>query len=140
MVWDDMSGALAYNVYIDRGPSSADLPGFHGQCVLSPAHSPLAALDEDPPNDVVYKYEVTVRHQQGEGPLGKPSPGFARRSVVPCICTLTPAVGACTAICPRWFYDYTDARCEPFTYTCCGGNANNFETEEACAAAGPVTP
>ncbi len=141
MVWDAMPGALVYNVYIDRGASSTDpVRGFHGQCLLSPVPAPRAALDADPPSGIVFQYEVTAMYENGEGALGTPSPGHPRRAVIPCTCTLPADAGPCLGICPRWFYDFIDARCEQFIWGCCGGNANNFLTEDLCAATCPMTP
>merc|ERR1711990_904773 len=44
-----------------------------------------------------------------------------------------PAVtGLCMAAIRRWFYNHKSGRCEKFTYGGCGGNGNNFQTEESC--------
>lgn len=51
------------------------------------------------------------------------------------ICSLPPDVGPCDAICPRWYYDTTAQDCLQFTYGCCGGNANNFQTYDMCITA-----
>ncbi|MEM7245767.1 MAG: BPTI/Kunitz domain-containing protein [Acidobacteriota bacterium] len=54
------------------------------------------------------------------------------------VCDLPADVGPCDAICPRWFFNSESGACEEFTWGCCGGNANNYETEEQCeAACGP---
>jgi hypothetical protein len=52
------------------------------------------------------------------------------------ICTLASDPGPCEAIVPRWAYN--GHFCEEFTYGGCLGNANNFETREACEAACPA--
>ena len=38
----------------------------------------------------------------------------------------------CLAYMPRWRYILRTGQCENFIYGGCGGNANNFETFEAC--------
>ena len=38
----------------------------------------------------------------------------------------------CLAYMPRWRYVPSTGSCENFIYGGCGGNANNFETSEAC--------
>ncbi|KAJ2950724.1 hypothetical protein O0L34_g8985 [Tuta absoluta] len=45
------------------------------------------------------------------------------------------SVGHCRTYKERWFYDVTNQKCEPFGYTGCGGNANNFRDKEDCARA-----
>ncbi len=50
------------------------------------------------------------------------------------ICTLPPDEGPCRAIIPRWAYNPDTERCESFRYGGCGGNENNFETRDECAA------
>ncbi|WKY11925.1 hypothetical protein Q1695_003474 [Nippostrongylus brasiliensis] len=40
--------------------------------------------------------------------------------------------GPCTASQSRWYYDEQEAKCKRFTYSGCGGNGNNYETEAAC--------
>jgi hypothetical protein len=48
-------------------------------------------------------------------------------------------VGPCDAAFLRYAFNPKTSRCEAFTYGGCSGNANNFETFEAClAACGPA--
>ncbi len=53
------------------------------------------------------------------------------------VCSLPADVGPCDGVCPRYFYDVCTGQCELFNYGCCEGNANNFETLEACEASCP---
>ncbi|CAH2063434.1 unnamed protein product, partial [Iphiclides podalirius] len=48
------------------------------------------------------------------------------------VCSLPASVGPCRGYEERWFYDTTRGSCEPFGFTGCGGNANNFPTRELC--------
>nr|XP_046260112.1 tissue factor pathway inhibitor a isoform X2 [Scatophagus argus] len=48
------------------------------------------------------------------------------------LCALKNEPGPCKAIKDRFFFNIDTGRCEPFEYGGCGGNANNFETLEAC--------
>lgn len=41
-------------------------------------------------------------------------------------------MGPCRALIPSYYYDRYTQSCLPFTYGGCRGNANNFETWEAC--------
>ncbi|KAI8513398.1 hypothetical protein Bbelb_100370 [Branchiostoma belcheri] len=51
-------------------------------------------------------------------------------------CEQPKHVGTCGPSNPltslRWFYNTQTGQCEPFDYTGCGGNNNNFKTEEEC--------
>jgi hypothetical protein len=53
----------------------------------------------------------------------------------PDFCSLPPMTGTCEAALQRWAFNPQTGRCERFTYGGCDGNANNFETREACVAA-----
>ncbi|XP_013174900.1 PREDICTED: spondin-1-like [Papilio xuthus] len=48
------------------------------------------------------------------------------------ICSLPAAVGPCRGYEERWFYDKARGSCEPFGFTGCGGNTNNFRTRDMC--------
>ena len=50
------------------------------------------------------------------------------------ICTLPAEVGPCDGVCPRFFHNTKTDACEPFTFGCCGGNANNLLTLDECEA------
>ena len=52
-------------------------------------------------------------------------------------CGLPPEPGECEAAIPRWFHDPISGRCEIFIWGGCGGNSNNFVTQEACEARCP---
>jgi hypothetical protein len=53
-------------------------------------------------------------------------------SAVISMCSLASEPGPCKAALPRWSYRPATGECERFVYGGCGGNANNFETREAC--------
>jgi len=51
------------------------------------------------------------------------------------LCVLPPVTGECQGWFPRYYFDGTQSSCVEFTYGGCQGNANNFETAEACTEA-----
>lgn len=47
-------------------------------------------------------------------------------------CDFPAETGVCTGFFPRYFFDRTTNICRQFIYGGCGGNQNNFGTEEEC--------
>lgn len=79
--------------------------------------------------------------QRGQNSLGKPNPPSPGMWLTPLrlsvgnnaeSCLLPPDVGPCRARIPSFYYDRYTQSCRQFMYGGCEGNANNFETLEAC--------
>ncbi|KAF2347966.1 Pancreatic trypsin inhibitor Kunitz domain, partial [Trinorchestia longiramus] len=51
------------------------------------------------------------------------------------VCELPVRPGDCVGGETRWYYSSPAQACQPFLYTGCGGNANNFPTKHHCEAA-----
>jgi hypothetical protein len=51
------------------------------------------------------------------------------------LCDLPPEPGPCRGSMQRFYFDAVAGQCLEFVYGGCEGNANNFETHQACAAA-----
>lgn len=47
-------------------------------------------------------------------------------------CYLDPKVGNCRGSINRWYYDKNKKVCKLFPFTECGGNKNNFMSQEDC--------
>uniref|UniRef100_A0A4W6F6R5 Amyloid-beta A4 protein n=1 Tax=Lates calcarifer TaxID=8187 RepID=A0A4W6F6R5_LATCA len=54
--------------------------------------------------------------------------------VVRAVCWARAESGPCHAMLERWYFVPEKGRCAPFLFGGCGGNRNNFESEEYCLA------
>ncbi|XP_066542111.1 amyloid beta (A4) precursor protein b isoform X1 [Hoplias malabaricus] len=54
--------------------------------------------------------------------------------VVRAVCWAPARRGPCRALLSRWYFVAETGQCAPFTFGGCGGNRNNFESEEYCMA------
>uniref|UniRef100_A0A8D8QLD2 Papilin n=1 Tax=Cacopsylla melanoneura TaxID=428564 RepID=A0A8D8QLD2_9HEMI len=50
------------------------------------------------------------------------------------ICLQPAVIGDCANYVLSWYFDSLESRCKQFYYGGCGGNQNNFMTEESCQA------
>nr|ADV40357.1 putative collagen type VI alpha 3 isoform 5 [Latrodectus hesperus] len=58
--------------------------------------------------------------------------GFERVDGIADVCKLTAHSGSCRAAFRRWAYEAPFGKCMIFIYGGCGGNGNNFKTQEEC--------
>ncbi|XP_029026207.1 kunitz-type protease inhibitor 2 [Betta splendens] len=68
-------------------------------------------------------------------PSGHPAKALRRAPVSASeLCLAEPITGPCRAAIPRWFYNSKTGNCEQFVYGGCGGNKNNYLSQESCVA------
>uniref|UniRef100_A0A1I8F1R4 BPTI/Kunitz inhibitor domain-containing protein n=1 Tax=Macrostomum lignano TaxID=282301 RepID=A0A1I8F1R4_9PLAT len=79
--------------------------------------------------------ESSSRRHSSRG-VGGPAPLLLPESNFSSVCQLPPSAGSCPMSdlvrLTRYFFDERTGQCRTFKFTGCGGNANNFETEEDC--------
>lgn len=86
----------------------------------SASEVPLASYPEPPAQT-----QPPVAPPQIAGPTSRPP-------TLDEICSAYPDPGPCPDYSTHYYYDGNEGVCKNFTYGGCGGNYNNFETEDIC--------
>ncbi|XP_056287002.1 amyloid beta (A4) precursor protein a isoform X2 [Pseudoliparis swirei] len=79
-------------------------------------------LDDEPTTNVAMTTTTTTTTTTTE----------SVEEVVRDVCWANAETGPCRAMLSRWYFDYQEGRCAQFIYGGCGGNRNNFDSEEYC--------
>ncbi|XP_044137674.1 amyloid-like protein 2 isoform X3 [Bufo gargarizans] len=130
-----------YDSFKSEFPTEADVEDF------------TAAVEDDEEevedeDDVVedrdYYYDNYKDEDYNEETTTEPSNGKALSnkeiiSDVKAVCSQEAVTGPCRAMFPRWYFDINQKKCVRFIYGGCGGNRNNFQSEEYCMAVCKVT-
>ncbi|KAL3085166.1 hypothetical protein niasHS_010235 [Heterodera schachtii] len=79
---------------------------------------------------------IELKHSRTKGGEGAPKPNCEKIASAPAPlsneCTGQAEAGPCMAFAERWHFDEKARHCAPFNYSGCGGNGNNYASEEAC--------
>lgn len=106
------------------------------------------AADDEEEEDDGDEMETEVEEQYGEATERTTSIATTTTTttdsveeVVKEVCSEQAETGPCRAMFVRWYFAVTEGKCAQFIYGGCGGNRNNFDTEEYCmAVCGSVIP
>ncbi|KAM3923307.1 amyloid beta precursor like protein 2 isoform 2-T2 [Leptodactylus fuscus] len=133
-----------YNSYKSEFPTEADVEDFTTAVEEDDDEEEEVEDEDDVVEDRDYYYDNYKEEDYNDETTTEPSNGKALSDKeiitdVKAVCSQVAVTGPCRAMFPRWYFDIHQKKCVRFIYGGCGGNRNNFQSEEYCMAVCKVT-